>query len=89
MTLEQDIDVIDPALPQSDRRHLSHDAAVMLLAVLPEHIRNAYVNHAKEIGYSIEMVVEMALANFLDPESLTFTDCKPQIGTSSDEAQVA
>jgi hypothetical protein len=67
-------------LPKTERTHLSHDAALMLLAVLPEHIRDAYVNHARQIDYSIEMLLEMALADFLDPDSLTFTDCKPQIG---------
>ncbi|WP_416666918.1 hypothetical protein [Egbenema bharatensis] len=75
------------ALPQTERKHLSHDAALMLLAVLPEHIRSAYLNHAKQIGYSIEMVLEMALADFLDPDSLTFTDCKPQIGLLLNEDQ--
>jgi hypothetical protein len=46
------------------------DAALMLLAVLPERIRDAYLNYAKQIDYSIEMVLEMALADFLDPDSL-------------------
>ncbi len=75
-------------LPETDRKHLSHDAALMLLAVLPNHIRDAYVNHAKQIDYSIEMVLEMALADFLDPDSLTFTDCKPQIGQPLNEDQI-
>jgi hypothetical protein len=69
-------------LPETSRKHLSHDAALMLLAVLPDHIREAYAAHAKQTGYSIELVLEMALADFLDPDSLTFTDCKPQIGLS-------
>lgn len=75
-------------LPQTDNKHLSRDAALMLLAVLPDHIRTAYLNHAEQIGYNVELVLEMALADFLDPESLTFTDCKPQIGVplNSDEA---
>lgn len=77
------------ALPQTNRTHLSHDAALMLLAVLPDHIRDAYLNHAKQIGYSIEMVLEMALADFLDPDSLMFTDCKPQIGLPLNEDEVA
>lgn len=51
-------------LPQTDRKHLGHDAALMLLAVLPERIRDAYLNYAKQIDYSIEMVLEMALAEF-------------------------
>jgi hypothetical protein len=75
------------ALSQTDKKHLSHDAALMLLAVLPEHIRDAYLNHARQIDYSIEMVLEMALADFLDPDSLTFTDCKPQIGLPLNEDQ--
>lgn len=61
-------------IPPTDRQHLSHDAALMLLAVLPDHIRDAYLNHAKQIDYSIEMVLEMALADFLDPDSLTFAE---------------
>ncbi len=76
-------------LPQTDRKHLSHDAALMLLAVLPDHIRDAYLNHAQQIGYSIELVLEMALADFLDPDSLTFTDCKPQIGLPQKSDQAA
>jgi len=76
-------------LPQTDRKHLSYDAALMLLAVLPEHIRDAYLNYAKQIDYSIEMVLEMALADFLDPDSLTFTDCKPQIGLPPNKDQIA
>jgi hypothetical protein len=71
-------------LPETSRKHLSHDAALMLLAVLPDHIREAYTAHAKQIGYSVELVLEMALADFLDPDSLTFTDCKPQIGLEAD-----
>lgn len=73
-------------LPQTDRKHFSHDAALMLLAVLPDRIRDAYLNYAKQIDYSIEMVLEMALADFLDPDSLTFTDCKPQIGLPPSKA---
>ena len=76
-------------LSQTDKKHLSHDAALMLLAVLPDRIGNAYLNHAKQIDYSIEMVLEMALADFLDPDSLTFTDCKPQIGLPLNEDQIA
>jgi hypothetical protein len=42
------------------------------------------INHAKQIGYTPELVLEMALADFLDPESLTFTDCKPLIGLAAE-----
>jgi hypothetical protein len=59
---------------------ISHDVGLMLLAVLPEYSRDAYGNHAKQVDYSTEIILEMALAGFLHPDSLTFTDCKPQIG---------
>jgi len=66
-------------LPKKKRRHLSHDAALMLLAVGPEYMCDAYVIHAKQVAYSIKMVLEMALADFLDPDLLAFTGCKLQI----------
>lgn len=78
-----------PTPPQPNQKHLSHEAALTLLAVLPDRIRDAYLNHAKQIGYTIELVLEMALADFLDPDSLTFTDCKPQIGLPLDSDQAA
>jgi hypothetical protein len=65
--------------PKTERKHLSHDAALMLLAVGPEYMCDAYMIHAKQVAYSIKMVLEMALADFLDPGLLIFTDCKPQI----------
>ncbi len=76
-------------LQETSKKHLSHDAALMLLAVLPEHIRDAYSNHAKQIGYSIELVLEMALSDFLDNDSLTFSDCKPKIGLPLESDQAA
>ncbi len=75
--------------PQSDNKHLSHDVALMLLAVLPSRIRTAYLNHAKQIDYNVELVLEMALADFLDPESLSFADCKPQIGLPLERDEAA
>jgi len=59
------------------RKHLSHDAALMSLDVLPEYFRNACGNHARQIDYSTEMVLEMASADFLNPDLLTFADSKP------------
>lgn len=76
-------------LSELGKKHLSHDAALMLLAVLPDHIRDAYLNHAQQIGYSVELVLEMALADFLDPDSLSFTDCKPKIGLQSESNDAA
>ena len=61
----------------------------MLLAVLRDHIRTAYLSHAEQIGYNVELVLEMALADFLNSESLTLTNCKPQIGLSSENRDAA
>jgi hypothetical protein len=55
------------------------DAEVILLR-LPERIRTALIDHAAEIEYPIEAVVEMAIASFLDTEALGFVDCKPGRG---------
>jgi len=49
----------------------------MSLDVLPEYFRNACGNHARQIDYSTEMVLEMASADFLNPDLLTFADSKP------------
>jgi hypothetical protein len=47
---------------------------------LPERIRLAFIDRASEINYPIEAVVEMALAGYLDSESIGFVDCKPNRG---------
>lgn len=66
--------------------HLSPVAAKMILAALPERIQRALLAYAKETEYPVELVLEMArssrypqgVAGFLDSESLTFADCKPE-----------
>ncbi|MEG4855906.1 hypothetical protein QUB75_00570 [Microcoleus sp. K1-B6] len=59
---------------------LSAADAEAILQYLPERIRAALIAHAAEIEYPIEIVVEMAIANFLDSEALGFADCKPGRG---------
>lgn len=58
-------------------KHLDPETAQVILKVLPEHIRQAYLDHAAEIEYPVEAVLEMAIAGFLDSEALSFVDCKP------------
>jgi hypothetical protein len=58
--------------------HLNSVAARMMLAAFPEHIRSAFERRAREIDYPVEAVLEMAIAGFLDGESLSFVDCKPR-----------
>jgi len=58
-------------------QHLDSMTAQTILNALPDHIRQAYLDHAAEIEYPVEAVLEMALAGFLDSEALSFVDCKP------------
>ena len=50
--------------------------AQAILDCLPHRIKSALIDRANEIEYPIEMVVEMAIASFLDTEALGFVDCK-------------
>ncbi len=59
---------------------LSAADAEAILKYLPERIRAAPFARAAEIEYPIEIVVEMAIASFLDSEALGFADCKPGRG---------
>jgi hypothetical protein len=64
--------------PQQKDEHLSPVAAKMFLAALPERIQRALLAHAQETQYPLEMVLEMAIAGFLDSEAITFADCRPE-----------
>ena len=64
--------------PQQNDEHLSPVAAKMFLAALPERIQRALLAHAQETQYPLEMVLEMAIAGFLDNEAITFADCHPK-----------
>ncbi len=64
--------------PEQASEHLSPVAAKMILAAFPEHIQRALLAHAAETKYPIEMVLETAIAGFLDRECLNFADCKPE-----------
>ena len=61
---------------------LTPTAAQAILENLPERIRLAFIDRASEINYPVEAVVEMALAGYLDSESIGFVDCKPDRGGS-------
>jgi hypothetical protein len=57
--------------------HLDRATAVEFLDKLPAHIKQAFYDRAAQIDYPIEAVLESAIAASLDPESLSFVDCKP------------
>jgi hypothetical protein len=70
--------MMSPSAEFETMEHLNPLAARMMLAAFPEHIRSAIERRAKEIDYPVEAVLEMAIAGFLDGESLSFMDCQPR-----------
>ena len=67
-------------MPVTTLEKLSATDAEAILDRLPSRIKSALLDRATDIEYPIEMVVEMAIASFLDSEALGFADCKPGRG---------
>jgi hypothetical protein len=67
-------------MPVTTLEKLSATDAQVILDRLPTRIKTALLDRATAIEYPIEMVVEMAIASFLDSEALGFADCKPGRG---------
>lgn len=61
-------------------QHLTPEAAQLILSTLPENIQLGLRAYASEIEFPIEAVIEMAIAGFLDQDSMNFGDCKPLSG---------
>ncbi|MUG96355.1 hypothetical protein F7734_30040 [Scytonema sp. UIC 10036] len=47
-----------------------------ILDYLPERIRQAIEEYSKQNQLSPELVIELAIAQFLDVDSVTFDDCQ-------------
>jgi hypothetical protein len=58
-------------------QHLDPITTKAFLEKLPQHIREALLARAAEIDYPVEAVLESAIAASLDPDALSFVDCKP------------
>lgn len=56
-------------------QRLSSEAIDRLVKDLPEFIKVALLKKSTELECSLEATIEMAIANFLDEESLSFEDC--------------
>jgi hypothetical protein len=65
---------------QATTDHLTPEAAQMLLMTLPEQIRLGLLAYAAEIEQPVEVVIEMAIAGFLDEDALSFSNCRPLTG---------
>lgn len=44
---------------------------------LQDLIKGAIIAYAASVDYPVEAVLEMAIAGFLDPDSISFVDCNP------------
>ena len=64
--------------PELISEHLSPVAAKMILAAFPDRIQRSLLAHAAETEYPIEMVIEMAIAGFLDSDCINFVDCQSE-----------
>jgi hypothetical protein len=56
-------------------QHLSCEAIAQLLNHLPDYIKAALLAKSSELECPLEATIEMAIANFLDEEALSFEDC--------------
>ncbi len=68
----------------SSERNVPQDGST--LTDLPSSIRAAVEQYALENEMPAEFVVELAIAHFLDPDSVTFDDC--QIGVRRDRVEL-
>jgi hypothetical protein len=56
-------------------QHLPPEAIHSLVPYLPDYVKVALIQKAAELECSLEAVIEMAIASFLDSESFSFEDC--------------
>ena len=54
-----------------------------LLAVLPSVIQSRARHYAQKTEIPPEFVIELAIAHFLDPDSVTFDDCQVKVQQGS------
>ncbi|MBF2026172.1 MAG: hypothetical protein IGS48_05305 [Oscillatoriales cyanobacterium C42_A2020_001] len=74
---------------QAQSHHLAPAAAHAFLDALPDKIKQAIVTYAEEMDYPVEAVLEIAIAGFLDPNSINFADCKPMTSAERDSGRLA
>ena len=54
-----------------------------LLAALPPVLQSQAMQYAEKTQLPAELVVELAIAHFLDPDSVTFDDCQVKVEQTS------
>ncbi len=54
-----------------------------LLAALPSVLQSQAMEYAEKTAIPSELVIELAIAHFLDPDSMTFDDCQVKVEQTS------
>ena len=54
-----------------------------LLSSLPPVLQSQAMQYAEQTGIPAELVIELAIAHFLDPDSVTFDDCQVKVDQTS------
>lgn len=54
-----------------------------LLAALPPVLQSQAIEYAEKTKLPSELVIELAIAHFLDPDSVTFDDCQVKVEQTS------
>jgi hypothetical protein len=65
---------------QSTTEQLAPEIAEAFLNQLPEKIRSGLLPYAAQVEQPVEAVLEMAIAGFLDEDSISFAGCAPLAG---------
>jgi len=71
-----DLYAIDNDQPANAKALTDSDS---VLAALPFHIREAIADYSARNKMPAEFVMELAIAHFLDPDSVTFDDCQVEL----------
>jgi hypothetical protein len=66
---------------------LSAETAQPFLNALPDKIKLGLQAYAAQVDYLVEAVLEMAIASFLDEDSMTFVGCNPLAGMRFEKAE--
>lgn len=56
---------------------------VSLLAALPSVLQSQAMEYAEKTEIPSELVIELAISHFLDPDSVTFDDCQVKVEQTS------
>ena len=71
---------LDTSLSNSDARTAEKTS---LLSSLPPVLQSQAIAYAERTELPAELVIELAIAHFLDPDSVTFDDCQVKVEQTS------